>query len=427
MGIAENSALLLVDVQDEKTQQSWLKQASKEYLDERENYHTRVKALTNFFRLKKKPIIHVIELHRDDLVDIGRELDGSEKVHCLEKDSIFAECAAPVGGEYIIPKRRYSAFFGTDLEILLRGLKVTDLYICGGMTDICVHYTAVEAHQRNYRVHVVSECCSTHSPDGVGQAALDNIEYFQTGAIVSLMDVLGDDYRKFNRGKAFDNIGVNDKLADPYGSDLPKVPDINNGGNCKYIGDFIIPKNSALLVIDIQNDMEADEIPIMEKTIDTLGNSKKVIKLFRDNNLPVIQIREVHRADGCDYGRELDGVEGRHCEEGTQAAEYYTETAPIKSDYQIIKRRYSAFIGTDLDILLRCLKVDTVFLIGGLTDVCVRFTAVDAHQNDYHFYVVTDAVAGSSVPAHEYALRNMRYLQKDSNITTNNLLNAKIM
>lgn len=426
MNISKNSALILVDVQDENKQQSWLKQASKEYIEEREAYHARVKALTSFFRLKRLPIIHVIELHRDDLVDFGRELDGSEKVHCLEKDSVYAECAAPIGGEYLISKRRYSAFFGTDLEILLRGLKTTDLYICGGMTDICVHYTAVEAHQRNYHVHVVAECCSTHSPEGVGQAALDNIEYFQTGSVVSLKDVLGEDYRKFNRGTAFENVGLKKKLAEPFGKDLPLVPDINNGGHSGYAGKFTIPANSALLVIDIQNDMASDKIPIMEKKTDTLGNSKKIIEFFRGKKLPVIQIREVHRADGCDYGRELDGVEGQHCLEGTQAAEFYTETAPAETDYQIIKRRYSAFIGTDLDLLLRCLGVETVFLIGGLTDVCVRFTAVDAHQNDYHFYVVTDAVAGSSVPAHEYALRNMRYLQKDSNITTKNILNAKI-
>lgn len=57
-------------------------------------------------------------------------------------------------------------------------------------------------------------------------------------------------------------------------------------------------------------------------------------------------------------------------------------------------------------------------MIGGLTDVCVHYTAVDAHQNDYHIRVVTDAVAGSSPEAHNYALKAIRYLQRDALITT---------
>lgn len=57
-------------------------------------------------------------------------------------------------------------------------------------------------------------------------------------------------------------------------------------------------------------------------------------------------------------------------------------------------------------------------MIGGLTDVCIHYTAVDAHQNDYHIYVVKDAVAGSSREAHESALRAIHYLQHGSLITT---------
>ena len=80
-------------------------------------------------------------------------------------------------------------------------------------------------------------------------------------------------------------------------------------------------------------------------------------------------------------------------------------------DYLIQKRRYSAFYGTDLEILLRGLKVDTLILTGGLTDVCVHYTFVDAHQGDYFCRVIEDCVAGSSIEAHDAALRAMEYLQ----------------
>lgn len=188
MKIPENSALLLVDVQESKVPIAVYQ--GEEQQKKIAYYHENMKKVVDFFRQKKGfPIVHIIELHRDDLSDFGRELDGAEHVHCLEKDSFFWEPAGPIDGEYVVPKRRYSAFFATDLELLLRGKGIEHLFICGGMTDICVHFTAVDAHQRNYHIHVLKEACHTHSPEDVAQAALDNIEYFQTGSVISVNDL----------------------------------------------------------------------------------------------------------------------------------------------------------------------------------------------------------------------------------------------
>ncbi len=186
-----------------------------------------------------------------------------------------------------------------------------------------------------------------------------------------------------------------------------------------------IPEHSALLVIDLQAGEDTDGIPLMEGST-TFENAPKIIKFFRDHNLPVIQVRELHRADMSDFGRELDGTEGVHCLEGTVHEQFNPLTAPVETDYTFYKRRYSAFLYTELDLLLRCKGITTLFLIGGLTDVCVRFTAVDAHQNDYHFKVVTDCVTGSSREAHEFALLNMKYLQRDSHVTTQEILEAEV-
>ena len=68
------------------------------------------------------PVVFIQEVHRPDLVDFGRELDGSEGVHCLENEpntEIAKEQLGFLPDDYVISKRRYSAFFGTDLEILL--------------------------------------------------------------------------------------------------------------------------------------------------------------------------------------------------------------------------------------------------------------------------------------------------------------------
>lgn len=184
-----------------------------------------------------------------------------------------------------------------------------------------------------------------------------------------------------------------------------------------------IEEKSALLVIDIQQEdfQNMREDNINDPAWTCIRNGKRVLDVFRARKLPVIQIKEVHRPDMVDFGRELDGSEGVHCLENSPYTDYAKLTYPIEGKYSISKRRYSAFFGTDLEILLKGLHVDTLYLIGGLTDVCIHYTAVDAHQHDYHFKVVSDAVAGSSEEAHKYALQAMQYLQRDSLITVADL------
>ncbi len=186
-----------------------------------------------------------------------------------------------------------------------------------------------------------------------------------------------------------------------------------------------IEQNSALLVIDIQQEdfkgLREDNVAAPEW--ECIRNAKRVLEVFRAKKLPVIQIKEVHRADMIDFGRELDGSEGIHCMENSPYTDYAELTYPIEGENLITKRRYSAFFGTDLEILLKGLHVDILYLIGGLTDVCIHYTAVDAHQRDYHIRVVTDAVAGSSEDAHRYALKAIQYLQRDALITAADIEN----
>lgn len=187
-----------------------------------------------------------------------------------------------------------------------------------------------------------------------------------------------------------------------------------------------IAERSALLVIDIQQEdfREMREDNLNDPAWDCIRNAKRVLDVFRAKKLPVIQIKEVHRPDMVDFGRELDGAEGIHCIEDSPYTDYAKLTYPIQGEYLISKRRYSAFFGTDLEILLKGLHVDTLYLIGGLTDVCIHYTVVDAHQHDYHIKVVTDAVAGSSTEAHHYALRAIQYLQRNALITVSDVESA---
>ena len=190
----------------------------------------------------------------------------------------------------------------------------------------------------------------------------------------------------------------------------------------------LIEGKPALIVVDIQADTFAERddnpIPVMDGYAGRVGKSRQLIDKARELDIPVIFIMEVHRPDGIDFGRELDGVEGVHNIETDPGTEIAAEMDFRPDDYVIRKRRYSAFFGTDFDILLRGLKIDTLLLCGGLTDVCIHYTFVDGHQHDYFCRVVEDCVAGSSEDAHDASLRAMEYLQTGARCSLRSAIEA---
>jgi nicotinamidase-related amidase len=134
-------------------------------------------------RAASLPIIYLQEVHHPSLVDFGRELDGFERVHCIE-DAPSTAIALEVDRrpqDFYIRKRRYSAFFCTELEIFLRGLKATTLIMVGGFTDVCVHYSFADAHQRGYTCRVVEDCVAGSSL-AAHEAALQAMESLQPGS-----------------------------------------------------------------------------------------------------------------------------------------------------------------------------------------------------------------------------------------------------
>ncbi len=138
------------------------------------------------------PVIFFQEIHRRDMIDYGRELDGSEDIHCMD-----GEPGTPVAKEemdmrpsdYFVHKRRYSCFFGTETEILLKGLKAETLIMIGGMTDVCVHYTFVDGHQHDYYCRVVADSVGGTSPEA-HHASLNAMEYLQEGAVMTTDDIV---------------------------------------------------------------------------------------------------------------------------------------------------------------------------------------------------------------------------------------------
>ncbi|MET0829473.1 MAG: isochorismatase family cysteine hydrolase [Microbacterium sp.] len=185
--------------------------------------------------------------------------------------------------------------------------------------------------------------------------------------------------------------------------------------------------NPVLIVVDIQGGAgqtppEEGGIPIlMTGREERRPRVRRLIDRCREARIPVVWIQEVHKRSLVDIGRELDGAEGPHCIEGDDATEIAAWLDPKAEEFVIRKRRYSAFFGTELEIVLKAYKADTVLLVGGLTDVCIHYTAVDAHQHDYRVRVITDCIAGSTQRAHDSALAAIQYLQRDALVTADDV------
>ena len=86
-------------------------------------------------------------------------------VHCVtgtQETEVIPELAG-YPGEAVL-KRRYSAFFDTDLEKRLAEIMPEKVIICGVCTDICVMHTAADARNRDYAVEVPADCVATFDP-----------------------------------------------------------------------------------------------------------------------------------------------------------------------------------------------------------------------------------------------------------------------
>lgn len=183
-----------------------------------------------------------------------------------------------------------------------------------------------------------------------------------------------------------------------------------------------------LMVIDIQKSafLNVDNgIPHMPDFHANIARARRVVDAAHEADIPVVFFQEIHRRSMVDYGRELDGSEDIHCLEGEPGTPVAKEEMDMRpTDFFVHKRRYSVFFGTETEILLKGLKAETLIFVGCLTDVCVHYSFVDAHQHDYYCRVVSDCVGGSSPDAHQASLNAMEYLQEGAVMTSDEIIAA---
>lgn len=188
------------------------------------------------------------------------------------------------------------------------------------------------------------------------------------------------------------------------------------------VDEVLDPRHCALIVIDMQNDLMSEQgayasvgedVTPMRGVIDPI---RTLIEAARGSQVPIIYTMNVTLANGRsdspawayfkNYSR--PGLNGAYTIEGTWGAEIISEVRPAASDLIVRKHRSDAFVGTDLEIMLRALEVTTVVTCGIVTNGCVESTARHAAFLDFCSVVVEDAVASSSHELHEAALTVLR-------------------
>ena len=136
-----------------------------------------VKNLIDAFRKAERPVIYTRHVHKADGSDAGilgwwwpdMIVEGTS-------DSEIHQDINPRCDEKVITKHRYSAFYNTDLEIVLRCQQIEDLVISGVMTNLCCESTARDAYFRDFRIFFVADATGT-AYEEMHTATLLNLAY----------------------------------------------------------------------------------------------------------------------------------------------------------------------------------------------------------------------------------------------------------
>lgn len=162
---------------------------------------------------------------------------------------------------------------------------------------------------------------------------------------------------------------------------------------------------TALLIVDVINDLE---FPGGEKVLPWAGRMADrlcdVIARARDAGVPVLYVN-----DNFGHWRSNFAEVVRHCTRAdARGREVSARLTPRPDDYFILKPKHSAFFATSLVPLLEFLEVEKLILAGMATNICVFFTAHDAHMHEYDITVLSDCCAAESDEDHNLALDQLK-------------------
>ncbi len=148
---------------------------------------------------------------------------------------------------------------------------------------------------------------------------------------------------------------------------------------------------TALIVVDMVKDFtDPQGLVFYPQNREILPRIRDVVKLCREREFVIVFMQHCYRKDKPDKNLLNMRV---NCIEGSGGEDIDPMLDVQPADYVIKKRRYSAFFGTDLDLVLRENGVKDVVIVGTKTNCCIRATVTDAYYLDYQPIVFSDCVA----------------------------------
>jgi nicotinamidase-related amidase len=186
---------------------------------------------------------------------------------------------------------------------------------------------------------------------------------------------------------------------------------------CETIEEVLSPDRCAVLAVDIQNDAFRPEGKLAKAGNDISGmleilpRCAAFIDEARSLAVPIIHIRIVDLPEGRSDSPSWLRAKGAMSSvvdffiEGSWGAEICEECAPLPGETVVTKHRPSAFVGTNLDQLLRQRGISTVVVLGEQTPGCIEATYRDAAYHDYYNVLVEDCVAAFRRDLHEASLK----------------------
>lgn len=169
---------------------------------------------------------------------------------------------------------------------------------------------------------------------------------------------------------------------------------------------------SAYLLIDMQNGFLDPSSPLcIETAVATVPACARTMDIARQKGIPVFFVHRRYRTDGSDVEAARHALwagGGRPLAPGSQSAEAPEALRPKPGDYTITKPRYSAFFGTELDLVLRRLGVRTVILAGTTTPNCIRTACYDALSLDYNVVVLEDCCSARTEIIQQVNMEDMK-------------------
>lgn len=180
------------------------------------------------------------------------------------------------------------------------------------------------------------------------------------------------------------------------------------------LNDLLLKTKAALLIVDVQNDYchsdgalakTGEDVSAVKKIV---PNLQKLLLWARTYKKPVIFVQTIHdfATDSEVWKNRSSGRMKNVCRPGSWGAQFF-EIAPNPGEIVVNKHKYSAFINTPLDSILRAHKIETLLVAGVCTNVCVESTARDGFMMDYRIVLLSDACASYSQQAHRMTLENI--------------------